>query len=126
MEGEKRDAAAGGENGCGGIAIDGGENLAGVVQLSATGLGFQIGKHRSEEEMMANLVGHITRAEDIPHGVAMAGGGKGLAGVHGSGATVHGSMNREHREREGSERVLTAGKNGAETARRRLSARRGG
>ena len=30
----------------------------------------------------------------------MAGGVK-LAGVHGSGATVHGSMNREHREREG-------------------------
>jgi hypothetical protein len=25
--------------------------------LSATGLGFQIGKHKSEEEMMANSVG---------------------------------------------------------------------
>jgi hypothetical protein len=49
-----------------------------------------------------------------------------LVGVHGTGAMVHGSTNREHREREGSERVLTAGKNGAETARRRLSARRGG
>jgi hypothetical protein len=49
-----------------------------------------------------------------------------LIGVHGTGAMVHGSTNREHREREGSERVLTAGKNGAETARRRLSARRGG
>jgi hypothetical protein len=73
MEGEKRGAAAGGENGCGGVAIDGGENLAGVVQLSATGLGFQIGKHRSEEEMMANSVGHISRVEDIPHGAAMAG-----------------------------------------------------
>ena len=33
-------------------------------------------------------------------GAAMAGGVE-LAGVFGSGATVHGSMNREHREREG-------------------------
>ena len=37
----------------------------------------------------------------------MAGGVK-LAGVHGSRATVHGSMNREHREREG-EQANTSG-----------------
>jgi hypothetical protein len=47
--------------------------LAGVTRPGATGLYFQKGRLRSEEEMIANSVGHISRAEDIPHGAAMAG-----------------------------------------------------
>jgi hypothetical protein len=43
--------------------------------------GFEIRWHGSEGETEVNSVGHISWAEDVPRGVAMAGGGKGLAGV---------------------------------------------
>jgi hypothetical protein len=46
--------------------------FTGVACTGATGLYFQKGRLRSEEEMIENSVGHISRAKDIPHGAAMA------------------------------------------------------